>query len=320
MVYDVQPLDTIQWIMATDAQGRLLSEDGNYYWDGVNWQLVDAAVGEGLQQSEAGSQDAQGRLLSEDGNYYWDGSNWQLVNDGSVAGPGQADGSVSSSSSDALDGGLTGGVSTPPPAVDWSQAKLNTVKFWINAFISPDKVEGPPGAGLMYDYYYFSGDNRGYSSEIHASSRIHSEVEITGINTGNPQISFQWNVCGESHALDQSGAIVDSKTAEVRGGFQDPQIQGSTVQIYYQGAAAMPLLKVSPDIDLNGWFSVDAFSGLASFNGLVDAFPWYEAYATGNNGAPVTLFTLDPPAGNGPANLVGDANRAASGSATIATQ
>lgn len=26
--------------MATDAQGRLLSDDGNYYWDGSNWQLV----------------------------------------------------------------------------------------------------------------------------------------------------------------------------------------------------------------------------------------------------------------------------------------
>jgi hypothetical protein len=65
--------------MATDAQGRLLSEDGNYYWDGSNWQLVDTTAGTGLQQSEAGSQDAHGRLLSEDGNYYLDGSNWQLV-------------------------------------------------------------------------------------------------------------------------------------------------------------------------------------------------------------------------------------------------
>jgi hypothetical protein len=65
--------------MATDAQGRMLSDDGNYYWDGDNWQLVDTGAGTGLQQSQTG-QDAQGRLLSADGNYYWDGSNWQLVN------------------------------------------------------------------------------------------------------------------------------------------------------------------------------------------------------------------------------------------------
>jgi hypothetical protein len=98
--------------MATDAQGRQLSEDGNYYWDGANWQLVDAAAGGGSQQSGAGSQDAQGRQLSEDGNYYWDGSNWQPVDGGSVAGSGQAVGSASSSTSDPLDGGL------PPGGLD----------------------------------------------------------------------------------------------------------------------------------------------------------------------------------------------------------
>jgi len=70
--------------MATDAQGRLLSEDGNYYWDGSDWQLVDTAAGTGSQQSETG-QDAQGRMLSEDGNYYWDGSNWQLVDTAGTA-------------------------------------------------------------------------------------------------------------------------------------------------------------------------------------------------------------------------------------------
>jgi hypothetical protein len=99
--------------MATDAQGRQLSEDGHYYWDGFNWQLLDAAAGEGSQQSAVGSQDAQGRQLSEDGNYHWDGSNWQPVDAGSVAGPGQAVGSASSSSSDPLDGGLLPGGTAP---------------------------------------------------------------------------------------------------------------------------------------------------------------------------------------------------------------
>jgi hypothetical protein len=265
-----------------------------------------------------------GAHRSEDGYWWWDGDQWQPVNEGPAAGSGQAGALIGGSggSSDALDGGLPGGVATLPvaTAVNWSQAKLHTVKFWINAFIAPDKVDAPPGAGLAFHYYYFSGDNRGYSSEIHASSRIHSEVEITGLNTGRPQISFQWNVCGESHALDEHGAIVDTKTAQVHGGFHDPQAQDSMVHIWYQGAAAMPLLQASPDIDLNGWFSVDPFNGSVSFSGLVDGFPWYEAYAAGNNGAPVTLFTLDPPAGNTPLDLVGDANRPASGYATITVQ
>jgi hypothetical protein len=33
--------------MATDAQGRQLSDDGNYYWDGANWQPVGASEGNG---------------------------------------------------------------------------------------------------------------------------------------------------------------------------------------------------------------------------------------------------------------------------------
>jgi hypothetical protein len=65
--------------MATDAQGRQLSDDGYYYWDGANWQPVTES-GAGTTSSEQyTATDAQGRQLSEDGNYYWDGANWQLV-------------------------------------------------------------------------------------------------------------------------------------------------------------------------------------------------------------------------------------------------
>ncbi|HEV2344605.1 MAG TPA: hypothetical protein VGS97_10970 [Actinocrinis sp.] len=86
--------------MATDAQGRLLSEDGNYYWDGSDWQLADTAADSGSQQSDAGSYDAQGRLLSEDGNYYWDGSDWQLVDTTAGSGGGDAQQSSQQSQTD----------------------------------------------------------------------------------------------------------------------------------------------------------------------------------------------------------------------------
>lgn len=89
--------------MATDAQGRQLSDDGNYYWDGSNWQLVDqSAASGGADSSSSSSQqsqnvDSQGRQLSDDGNYYWDGSNWQLVDQsGGSGGSGAAGGGGSS--------------------------------------------------------------------------------------------------------------------------------------------------------------------------------------------------------------------------------
>jgi peptidoglycan hydrolase-like protein with peptidoglycan-binding domain len=41
--------------MATDAQGRQLSDDGYYYWDGSNWQPVDSAGGPGGPGGPGGS-------------------------------------------------------------------------------------------------------------------------------------------------------------------------------------------------------------------------------------------------------------------------
>jgi hypothetical protein len=83
--------------MATDAQGRQLSPDGNYYWDGSNWQLVGSAGGDSSEGGDASASsqqsaatDAQGRQLSQDGNHYWDGSNWQPVDVANAAGLQQA--------------------------------------------------------------------------------------------------------------------------------------------------------------------------------------------------------------------------------------
>jgi len=109
--------------MATDAQGRQLSDDGNYYWDGANWQPVDpnaASGGDGTassQQSQAAGTagtDAQGRQLSPDGNYYWDGSNWQPVDAGGAAG---GDGTGSSEQSSFAQAMSQAGYSIDPSAV-----------------------------------------------------------------------------------------------------------------------------------------------------------------------------------------------------------
>lgn len=50
-------------------EGAQLSEDGNYWWDGSDWQLVEQ---KGAGGTEVGTR-------SEDGNYWWDGSDWQPV-------------------------------------------------------------------------------------------------------------------------------------------------------------------------------------------------------------------------------------------------
>jgi hypothetical protein len=60
-----------------------LSEDGQYRWDGSDWQPVSGAGGSGQGDSHVGE-------LSEDGQYRWDGSAWQPVS--GAAGPGSAAG------------------------------------------------------------------------------------------------------------------------------------------------------------------------------------------------------------------------------------
>jgi hypothetical protein len=65
--------------MATDAQGRQLSDDDYYYWDGANLQPVIESGAGSTSPEQNTATGAQGRQLSEDGNYYWDGANWQLV-------------------------------------------------------------------------------------------------------------------------------------------------------------------------------------------------------------------------------------------------
>jgi len=53
--------------MTMMPEGAQLSEDGNYWWDGADWQPVT---------QETTTEEGQ---LSEDGNYRWDGSEWQPV-------------------------------------------------------------------------------------------------------------------------------------------------------------------------------------------------------------------------------------------------
>jgi len=68
------------------------SPDGNYWWDGTQWQLVDQSPAQAAPSTDNGSAPASAPIpadaqRSADGNYWWDGTEWQLV-DQSKAGPG----------------------------------------------------------------------------------------------------------------------------------------------------------------------------------------------------------------------------------------
>jgi hypothetical protein len=227
----------------------------------------------------------------------------------------------------------------PPPT---PLAPLHTVTFWINAFI-PDPSLTPfvlpaPGASTGLSMIVipanqppnplpknraFLGDNRGFSSDVSASARIHSLAEINNLDTETPQLQTVDNRCGRSHEIDiDSDEIIAEDTAptdrirflHLRGNTSiDPEggvvIDSESprfVQLDYEAAANLPLLFPSPDIDLVGVLGIDRDNRAFRFRGSVDGFPAFEAYVRFNLGPPVTLFRMLPVA---PVELIGDVKR-----------
>jgi hypothetical protein len=209
------------------------------------------------------------------------------------------------------------------------------VKFWVNAFIPASvcqllgdtyvmQVDGTVPGWPAPSIWYLAGDQREYSADIHASSRMHSEVEIQALDTDAPAISFQSHNCGESTALDEDGNVTDRATAptdgmsffnlrrnqtiDPEGGVIDDSPNPNLVQIDVAGSGRVPFAVAPyvPQIDYVGTFSFDPDTREARFRGGVDGFPAYEFYVTVDNGAAETLGLVPP---IDPLELIGDAGR-----------
>lgn len=82
------------------------------------------------------------------------------------------------------------------------------------------------------------------------------------------------------------------------------------------GQAGDPLVSAAADIDYEGTFTIALLAGgqtvVVEFEGRIDAFPAFEAYARLDT-VTKTLFTSPPPAGNTVTNLLGGPNRPVAG-------
>jgi len=222
----------------------------------------------------------------------------------------------------------------------------STVKFWVNAFIPISvcelhgdtyavEVNGNFVAAVGWPFphtWYLAGDQRSFSSDIHASARMHSEVEIQGVDSDPRTISLESHICGESLALDVDGNIVLRDTASTdqmgfanlrrnqsvdpEGGVVDDSPNPNLVQIDANGTASVPfpVAPFVPAIDYSGTFSFDPDSGEARFRGGTDGFPAYEFYVVVDNGDPVLIGNFEPIS---PFELVGDAERPVDISVTV---
>jgi hypothetical protein len=202
---------------------------------------------------------------------------------------------------------------------------LTSIKFWINAFIPRDlhgltktmpkgKHSGStmiPGPTPVSDC--FLTDQKSFSNHINAKSRMHSEFSL-GLE--GPRLVFtEWHNCDLTCECDCEDGSVEcekkSNTNRMKFTFPSSRDQNQLMRVTLKGAASNPCATGSPDIDYEGTITIDLRDRSIEFIGKVDPFPAFEAYATINNGAGVTMFQINPKAGKTPWNLFGPPSESA---------
>jgi hypothetical protein len=186
-------------------------------------------------------------------------------------------------------------------------ADFDQIAIWLVAFIPMPVVNALGNC--------FSGDDRDFSSDRGDQRyRLRSEIIVSGFSSDTPE-SVEFHQCGETHRVDcGTGDVLEAATAGTEGmsfhhfsvgnAFPDPEggvIENPnefTVNFLYDGAGGNPLAFPSPDVDMNFFFTIDPVGRTVSLRGATNAFPDYEAYASVDDGPPLTLFqqrhSLDP--------------------------
>ncbi len=123
--------------------------------------------------------------------------------------------------------------------------------------------------------------------------------------------------CGETVEHDcEDGDEECRATADTsRMGWSNKRRVGDVILVDIAGAANNPCFTGSPDIDYLGTVAVDVAHRTVSFEGTVNRFPAYEAYAPVNDGAGEVVFQESPNVD--PTDLMGDADHAVTGSASF---
>jgi hypothetical protein len=206
---------------------------------------------------------------------------------------------------------------------------IRSIKFWINAFIPKDipgytrPVPGSvitmiPGPVLVPGSYCYHTDQRGFSYEIHANSRMHSEARLEPRPFGAPPSMTQWHKCDTTTECNcKDGRVTCSKkglTSRMKFVLVPARIGSPTglAEIKVSCAANNPCSRSSRlfgDIDYSGLITISFVARSIEFDLKIDAFPAFEAYAAINDGAGAKVFQIPPPRGNTVMNLPGDANR-----------
>jgi hypothetical protein len=212
------------------------------------------------------------------------------------------------------------------------------LRMWLNAFIPRDLdgvqtvPAGPHQGKTMLPSpgpvdAWFLTDQRGFSDDPTAHSRMHSEIEVA-LPAGN--------VLSETHCCDDT-VQVDPETGEElccenpdTGDMEFRDVRasaaGQTLTVALTGStknACLKLgpIKISPNLDYSGDITVIWNDDLSEFNvifeGLIESYPAFEMYASLDGSAPVAVFKVPVEPDATPANLAGPPTRAVKERATL---
>lgn len=179
------------------------------------------------------------------------------------------------------------------------------LQIYIRAFIPQKHSSVRPlpnsGGGTMVEppaspiVGCFPTDQRSFSTEVSASSRVAS---IATIDLGSPaRLLRQDHPPNESNAVDcGDGRIINRErtdTSDQKFTFL-PADQSKVARLTIHASGHNPNFRWAPAIDIDGTFLIDLEASSIRFEGSVDQYPAYEAYAKYNSGPAVTIFQIMP--------------------------
>lgn len=195
--------------------------------------------------------------------------------------------------------------------------EIRTMSFWIKAFIPAtidnltEALPTAPGLTMIRGPIpafsdCFHTDQRGFSDDIQASARMHSQVTVdfTGPTPGLSELEHR---CSPTIECDcEDGDEECNKVGDVsRMSFSlEPNTNDRIAIVKLEGAANNPCHAGSPDIDYRGTIRFSPDDRYVEFDGFVDVFPAFEAYCRINEGPVTKLFAISPDPGLNPANLI----------------
>ncbi len=202
--------------------------------------------------------------------------------------------------------------------------KSALVNIWINVFI-PKSIDGltKNAGGEFADHTMIKGpipgvsdcfltDNRSFSQDASASSRMHSNCLI---DIQNSKIVKQLHRCDPTVEIDCEDFSVECKSSASAASMKFEALIKSNgkLEIPYSGSSKNGCFSGSPSIDITGTITIDPIGQILSFDGNCEPFPAFEMYTSINNGPTLTLFQREPNVGSSPWNLPGDPNQKISG-------